>query len=424
MPVVALVGAGSAEFTQQLVSDLLWDRGLAGIELRLFDRDPVRLARALRLVNTLRAKSGRDDVAAEARGDLDRALIGADYVINTVLVGGRDAVVRDFSVLEQYGIRQTVGDTLGVSGVMRAVRTIPQVVELAKTMERVCPSAVLLNYTNPLSMLVMALDRTSTIEHYGLCHSAYYTAETLADYLEVPLAELKWESWGINHMAWMMTLQHRGRDLYPALEAKSREPAIWHRDSVRFELMRMFGRFVTESSKHNAEYTAFFIGHDAEVERLNIPLYEYVTRPRRSGFDPSEVDWLEPSGEYAPQFIHHRELGTEWEFQGNTANTGLIDNLSPDAAVEVPCHLRKGRVFPRSMGSLPRPLAALNSQAITVQDLAVWGTLEERRDALYQAVAMDPQAGGRLTLEQMRRLVDALLVENQQWVPKGLVPTA
>jgi alpha-galactosidase len=419
VPVVAFVGAGSAEFTRQLVSDLLHARELRGLELKLMDPNPERLRQARQRVAELIAVSGRTDVQVTVHANIAEAVLGAQYVINTVLVGGREAVRRDFDVLRRFDLRQTVGDTLGISGIFRAVRTIPQILDVVRAMEEAAPDAVLLNYTNPMSMLVMAVSRTTSLEHYGLCHSAYYTAETLAEYLGIPTEEMEWESCGINHMAWMLKLSHRGRDLYPDLRALSQDPEIWRQDAVRFEMMRTFGYFLTESSKHTAEYFPYFITHDDEVARLNIPLYEYLSR-QRDPVPPVQF-LLEPSGEYAPEFIQHRELNTPFAFQGNVANTPLfIENLPRQAAVEVPCAMVNGRVAPRAMGELPRSLAALNMQAVQVQDLTVAAVLEQDRRMLYEAVALDAQAGAALTLDHIRTLVDELLAANIPLVPPGL----
>lgn len=415
MPAVTLIGAGSAEFTPQVVSDLL-QGGCVDLEVRLMDLDRQRLGAAEALVRAWAEWLGQN-VRVSAHTDLKEALEGTHYAVNTVLVGGREAVRRDFRVLDKFGIRQTVGDTLGVAGVMRAVRTVPAVLEMVRVMEEVAPEAVFLNYTNPMSMIMMAIDQTSSVEHYGLCHSVQATVETVAEYLEVPQDELEWSSAGINHMAWMLSLGHKGEDLYPRLWEKSRDPHIWQQDPVRFELMKMFGKFVTESSKHNAEYTAYFIAHDSEVEKMGIPLNEYLTRPVHPIPASSEAELLEPSGEYAPLFILHREQKTPWTFQGNVANHGLIDNLPASASVEVPCHMENGQVRPESMGSLPLPLAALNRQAIALQELAVWGIMHRGRDAIYQAAALDPQAAGRLTLDAIRLLVDELLETNESMIP-------
>lgn len=415
MPIVTLIGAGSAEFTQQLVSDLL-QGGAVDLEVRLMDLNRDRLAGAEALVRALADLSGQT-VRISAHTDLKEALAGTHYAVNTVLAGGREAVRRDFAVLDKFGLRQTVGDTLGVAGVMRAVRTVPAVLEMVRAMEAVAPDAVFLNYTNPMSMIMMAIDQTSAIEHYGLCHSVQATVETLAEYLEVPQDELEWTSAGINHMAWMLSLRHHGEDLYPRLWEKSRDPHIWQQDPVRFELMKMFGKFVTESSKHNAEYTAYFIAHDSEVEKMGIPLNEYLTRPFHPMPEPSAAELFEPSGEYAPLFILHREHKTAWTFYGNVANRGLIDNLPASANVEVPCRMERGGVRPEPVGSLPLPLAALNRQAINLQELAVWGILHREREAIYQAAALDPQAAGRLTLDAIRSLVDELLAANGSIIP-------
>ncbi|MCY0879954.1 MAG: alpha-galactosidase [Firmicutes bacterium] len=414
MPVVTLVGSGSVEFTHEIVSDLLQDARIQGLELRLMDRDAERLATSRRLVDRLIQEARRQDVSVRATMDLTEAVAHADYVINTILVGGRAAIERDFEILGRYGLRQTVGDTLGVSGIARAIRTIPAVLAIARTMEAVCPDAVLLNYTNPMSMLMMALDRTSPVEHYGLCHSTEHTIETLAGYLGVPVEEVEWTACGINHLAWILRLSHRGVDLYPALYKKASEPDIWRQDAVRFELMRFFGYFVTESSKHVAEYLPYFIVHQAEVERLLIPLNEYLTRARpdlaeRLSKDDGSSWLLPPSGEYAPQFIGARESHEAWRFQGNVKNRAYVTNLPPGASVEVPCRMVKGQVIPEAMGALPEPLAALTRQMIAVQELTVSGVLDGNRDLIDEAVALEPQAALRLTLDQMRAVVDDLV---------------
>lgn len=417
MAVIALIGAGSREFTHQLVSDLVQNPVLSPLEFRLMDPDDDHLVASRRLVEDLVAKTGRLDVAIRYATDLEVSLQGADYVINTVLVGGRNQVQRDFEILSRYDLRATVGDTLGISAIARALRTIPQIIGLARMMENVCPSAVLLNYTNPMSMLMMALDRSTFIEHYGLCHSAYHTAVTLAQYLDVSFDEMQWTAAGINHMAWLLTISHKGQDLYPQLLDRARDLRVWRQDPVRFEILQQFGRFVTESSKHNAEYTAYFITHDEEIRRLAIPIGEYLARSMNNDARPlGGYQLLPPSNEYAPQFVRYRETGDSWGFQGNVLNRGLIDNLPGTACVEVLCRMSRGRVTPEPIGTLPPVLASLNQQAVAVQELTTLAALTEDAEAVFHAVALDPQASARLTLHDMRSLTRDLLAANRNWL--------
>lgn len=414
---IALIGAGSVTFAQQILSDLLSHPATREAEIRLMDIDRGRLQTAGAMLRRMIEEAGTQ-TEWKVFDSLPEALRGADYVISSLLVGGRPAIETDFAITAKYGIQHTVGDTLGVSGIMRAVRTIPALVEIAVAMDSLCPNAVLLNYTNPMSMLMMAVGQVAAVAHYGLCHSSYETAHTVARYLDIPAEELEWKALGINHMAWMITLRHHGRDVYPDLFARLNDPATWRQDAVRFELMKHTGYFVTESSKHNAEYTSYFITHPDEVQRLGIPLHEYLTRPRRDlsaevreALAKGDAHFVVPrSGEYAPRFVQAAISGEPWWFQGNVENRGhLIDNLPASAVVEVPCFVNAHGVFPVHAGSLPRHLAALTLPAIMVQELTVDGVLRGDREAIYHAVMVDPQASARLKLDEMRRLVDELL---------------
>ena len=303
-----------------------------------------------------------------AYGDLRSSVADADYIICTILVGGRPAAIADFEVTGRYGLRYTVGDTLGVAGISRALRTVPALVEIARTCADVAPEGLLLNYTNPMGMLVSAVGKAVGYPTVGLCHSADYTVRTLASYLEVPSSALQWWSAGINHLAWMLSLTHDGRDCYPDLARAAEREEVYARDRARFELMKRVGYFVTESSKHVSEYLAFFIDKPAEIERLAVPVGEFLTRrpvplatqlaQEREG----DHSWLKPmSNEYAPALIAARESGSDWSFQANVLNDGLIDNLTSGMCVEVPCFVTRGRLAPARVGQLP--LAVRRSDA-------------------------------------------------------------
>lgn len=428
MLTVAIVGAGSMEFTRQVVSDLLQNVDTQDATFRLIDIDAERLTTSVQMV-------ARMQTEVNSRGrvypyqDRREGLREVDYCINTIQVGGFSATETDFKVPAAYGIRQTIADTLGIGGISRGLRTIPQVLGIARDLAQLSPEAILLNYTNPMSMIILAIERVLPgLPVYGLCHSVPHTAEALARYLGVPFGELEWTSAGINHMAWMLSLRHQGKDLYPQLAEAARNPEIWRQDAVRFELLRHLGYFVTESSEHNAEYSAFFLSHNEEILRLEIPVGEYLRRSQENLDEYGEVRrllkhpdakfLLEASSEYAPNFIHARESGTNWWFQGNVMNRHLIDNLPSDVAVEVPVFVNRHGVFPAPIGPLPLPLAAMNRPAISVQQLTVEAVIQNNRDLVYQAAMMDPLLAAHLTLDQITQLVDDLLSAHGNLVPE------
>jgi alpha-galactosidase len=412
---IAIVGAGSVSFTRTLVSDLFQQPATRDCDLSLFDVDAEALEAARRLVLEM-SEEAKARGRVRAAGDLRDCVRSADYVICTILVGGRAAAVRDFEITGRYGLRYTVGDTLGVAGIGRALRTIPALVEIARACQDVAPGGLLLNYTNPMGMLVSAVGRSVGYPTVGLCHSADYTVRALAGYLGVPSPELRWWSAGINHLAWILELTHRGEDCYPALARAAGRPEVYAEDRVRFELMKRVGYFVTESSKHVAEYLAFFIDKPDEIERLQIPVGEFLTRrpvPIAAQLEQergSGHSWLRPmSNEYAPALIASREAASDWSFQANVMNDGSIDDLSTGMCVEVPCLVTRGRLAPARVGRLPAAVAGLTRQSLTVQELAVEGVLRGDRDLILQAVMMDPQASATLTLASMARLLDELL---------------
>jgi alpha-galactosidase len=415
------------EFTRQVVSDVVQAPALADSKFHLIDINPERLATAEGMVKSIVREAG---LACPVRGfgSVDGAFEGVDFCVNAIQVGGLAATTTDFEVPERYGIHQTIADTLGIGGVFRGLRTIPAVLEIAAALHSQAPDAILLNYTNPMSMVIWALDRAfPNLQVYGLCHSVHYTAESISEYLDIPFEELEWTSAGINHMAWMLTLRHQGEDLYPRLFQAMRDPDIYRQDAVRFELMQRLGYFVTESSEHNAEYTNYFLTHPQEIERLNIPVGRYLHISQNNVDEYQSIKeqlkqsqhqfLMEPSPEYAPAFINARVSNQTWWFQGNVMNRGLIDNLPEGACVEVPVLVNQHGVFPTHVGGLPPQLAALDRHAIALQELTVQAALTKDRDMIYQAAMMDPLVSSVLPLQQIWQLVDDMIEAHGTLLP-------
>lgn len=412
-------------FTRTLVSDLMRDEATHDAELRLVDIDGERLATSAKMVARI-LEEAKSQGQVTAHADRRQALAGIDFVINTIQVGGLAASRIDFEVPERYGIRQTIADTLGIGGISRALRTVPEVLGIAADVDDLAPDAVFLNYTNPMSMLVMALAARSRVATFGLCHSIPNTASQLASYLGIDGSRFCWRAAGINHMAWYLQLEQDGQDLYPRLFERSCDPVVAPRDPVRFELMRQFGYFMTESSEHEAEYLSYFLKYEDEVERLQIPVREYLHR-----LDRMEKEYralllqLErketiaaPSGsEYAPPLIAALVAGRDWGFYANVMNRGLVENLPQEACVEVPCLVHDGNVQPIPVGRLPAGPAALNRLCIAVQELTVQGILEGDRDLVYQAALLDPQVAANVRLRDVRRLVDELIEAHADRMP-------
>jgi len=366
----------------------------------------------------------------EATTDRRRALEGADYAFNMIQVGGyRPATVTDFEIPKKYGLRQTIGDTLGIGGIMRGLRTIPVLVDVCRDMEELCPDALLLQYVNPMAMLCWAAAEASPIRTVGLCHSVQHTAAELAADLGLPAAELDFHVAGINHLAFFLRLERAGEELYPAL--RQVVPPATNR--VRYEVLRRFGYFVTESSEHFAEYVPWFIkdGREDLIERFNIPLDEYLRRSERqiaewdamrAGLEQGDGALpVQRSEEYGADIVEACETGEPFRFNGNVPNaTGdglLIDNLPADCCVEVPCVAGAGGIEPEAVGALPRHLAALMQTNVNVQGLTVEAALTGRRDAVYHAAMLDPHTAAELSLDEIERLVDELLEAHGDWIP-------
>ena len=440
MAKVAFIGAGSTVFARNLLNDLLGFEDIRDcLEFRLHDIDLQRLETseivARRLVEGHGA-AAQVSASTELRAVLDRA----DYVITMFQVGGYEpATVLDFDVPEQYGLEQTIADTIGIGGIMRGLRTVPVLVDVGRTMSELCADAVLLNYANPMAINMWGLAELCEVDAYGLCHSVPITAQHLATDLGLPIEELDYLVAGINHMAFFLRLEHQGKDLYPALKTLHTDPADapkrseWQLpDAVRYEMMRRLGYFVTESSEHFAEYTPYFLkqGRSDLIERYGIPVREYMRRCENQTAEWDElrvrlesgVDLMElpETNEFAPQIIHSLETGEEREVYVNVPNHGLIDNLPTGCIVEVPANVDGKTITPSVIGRLPPQLAALMSTNIAPQQLTVEALKTGSRDHVYHAAMLDPHTAAELDLEQIWSLVDALMEAHGDFIPEPL----
>ena len=428
---VVLVGAGSVEFTRNLLGDLLAYPELRDASIVLHDIDPDRLRTAQRMAAwTAGALGARPTI--ETHLDRRAALAGADVVIDTIQVGGARATQVDFDIPARYGLRYTINDTINVGGVMRGLRTIPVVLGIVRDMEEVCPDAWFLNYTNPMAMLVRAVAERSEVRTVGLCHSVFWTIDTLAGYLGLPREEVDHVSAGVNHLAFLLRLEHRGRDLYPDLRAFVASGKVPDTDLVRAELFRRLGLYLTESSEHHAEYNPWFIPKGDSVERYHIPIGEYLDRvahnldeyaETKRRLDAGEPFEIEQSGEYAAIIVHSLLTGEPARIVANVPNRGaLISNLAADACVEVPALADGTGVWPVSVGALPPQCAAYVGPAVDTQALTVRAALHEDRDAIYHAVMQDPMIQASLTLDQVWSLTDELIEAEAEWLPAWLQP--
>jgi alpha-galactosidase len=423
---VAFIGAGSVEFTRNVVTDLCGFPELAGgLDLALHDINSERLAHAHALAARIVAQTG-SAATVTACADRDEALDGARYVINEIQVGGYDATRLDFDIPARYGVRQTIGDTLGIGGIFRGLRTIPVVTGLAGDMHRLCPDAYLLNYTNPMAMLPWAVyEGTPFSNVFGLCHSVRDTHAFLAGLAGLDPAEVDFVTAGFNHQAFVLRFEHRGQSLYPRLrEIIDASPELQRR--VRVEIFRRFGYFPTESSEHSAEYVPWFMRHDDQVERFRIFVGDYLERSEenlreleelRRALDSDDPLDLTPENELASLFIHALETGTERELHVNIRNGGLITSLPDECCVEVPCIVGAGGAKPVPVGTLPPQLAALNRTFLNVVELTVRAALEESRDRVYQAALLDPNTAATLTTAQTVAMCDDLFAAHRDLLP-------
>lgn len=424
---ITFIGAGSTVFAQNLLGDILLRPELAESHICLYDLDAERL-RVSEIVARRICRTLGSPARIESTTDLSKALDGADYAINMIQVGGyRPCTVTDFEIPKQFGLRQTIADTMGIGGIMRALRTIPVLLNMVREMERLCPAVLHLNYVNPMAMNCWALSRASRVKTVGLCHSVQGTAAELARDLEIPAEEIAYRAAGINHMAFYLSLTHNGEDLYPRLAQIVEEGRVPDWNRVRYDLLGRFGYFVTESSEHFAEYVPWYIkrGREDLIARYAIPLDEYPRRCElqialwdslaRRLMDPAEPLEIKRSNEYGASIIHAIESGQSTVIYGNVPNSGLISNLPEGCCVEVPCLVDRNGVQPTRVGALPIQLAALMQTNVNVQSLVVEAILADEPKHIYHAAMLDPHTASELELDQIRAMVDKLLEAHAGW---------
>ncbi|MDX2163696.1 MAG: alpha-glucosidase/alpha-galactosidase [bacterium] len=431
MPKIVLIGAGSTVFAKNLMGDILGFPELANSTLTLMDINEERL-RTSEIVARKVARALDASPVIEATTDRRAALKGADYVICMIQVAGyKPGTVIDFEIPKQYGLRQTIADTLGIGGIMRGLRTIPVLVDICRDMEQLCPNALFINYVNPMVMNQWALSRATPIKTVGLCHSVPHTAHELSEDIGVPYDDLNYLVAGINHMAFYLKFERKstGENLYPLIRKVVDEGRVPHWNRVRYEMFTRLGYFVTESSEHFSEYVPWFIKRDRPdlIEAFNIPLDEYIRRcevqiegwnlMRHELEDENSEIAVQRSVEYGSLIIHSMETGTARTIYGNVPNTGIITNLPHGCSVEVPCLVDSNGIQPTHIGALPPHLAALMQTNLNVQALTVEAALTCKREHIYHAAMLDPHTAAELSLDQIWALVDALIAAHGDYLP-------
>jgi len=432
---ITFIGAGSIGFTRTLVRDILTFPRLADAELVLMDIDAERLEFAERSVKRI-IELGNYPATVKTTLSRAEALQGADVVMVTILAGGVHVWRHDIEIPKQYGIDINVGDTRGPSGIFRALRTIPEMLSIAKDMEKYCPNAMMLNYTNPMAMLCRAMQRESNIAITGLCHSVQGTAEMLARWIGVPYEEIDYLCAGINHMAWYLRFDHKNQSVYPLIRAAMDKPEIYNEEIVRNEMFLHLDYYVTESSGHNSEYNAWFRKRPDLIEKYCTHgtgwnpgkhayiLDEYLRRENewrddaRSWFDGSAQLKLDRGHEYAAYIVNALVGGEPFRFNGNVRNTGLITNLPQDACVEVPVFVDKDGLHPVHVGALPPQCAMLTNLSAQIEELAVDGAISGDPRKVYQAILNDPLTAAVLAPNDIRDMVNQMFAQNKDYLPQ------
>ena len=434
---ITFMGAGSTVFARNVIGDCMCTPCLRESEFALYDIDETRLKESELILSAINRNVNESRATIKTYlGEAQRkdALRGARFVVNAIQVGGYEpCTVTDFEIPKKYGLRQTIADTMGIGGIMRALRTIPVLKAFADDMEEVCPDAWFLNYTNPMAMLTGFMLRYTKIKTVGLCHSVQACSRELLKKLNM---EDKIEGRvdriaGINHMAWLLSLHDKdGNDLYPEIKkrAKEKNAREKHEDMVRFDYIDKLGYYCTESSEHNAEYNGLYIKsrNPEMIDECNIPLDEYPRRCVRQieGWEKERDEILadgkithERGHEYASYIMEAMVLNKPFKIGGNVLNNGLIDNLPPEACVEVPCLVDGSGVNPCRMGPLPLQLAAMNASNIYPQLLTIQAAVTGEKQYICNAAMMDPLTGSELSIKDIVAMVDELLEAHKDWLP-------
>ena len=435
MTKITFIGAGSLGFTRKLVRDLLTFPLLEDATITLMDIDAERLDFAHKAISRI-VELGNYPAKVEATMDRVEALKGADFVTVTILAGSTEVWQHDILIPKKYGIDTNVGDTRGPSGIFRALRTIPVMLDIARDMERYCPDAFMLNYTNPMAMLCRAMLTETDIRLTGLCHSVQGTAEMLARWIEAPMEEITYVCAGINHMAWYLKYEWNGQDAYPLIHrAITENEAIYNEEQVRNEMFLAMNHYVTESSGHNSEYNWWFRKRPDLIEKYctdgtgwNPGEYAYILKEYRSREDTWRDEakkWfaeetpisLERGHEYAAYIMNGIKGGDPFEFNGNVLNTGLVTNLPQDACVEVPVWADRKGLTPVGVGALPPQCAMLTGLSSQIEEMAIEGCLQGDPTLVYQAIAHDPLSAAVLSLKEIKTMVNEMFQQNKDYLP-------
>ncbi len=431
MAKIAMIGAGSLVFGKTLMADFLSTPALAGSEYRLMALTHARLDKMTDFVGRMIRDNG---VKATVKATTDRreALRGADYVVVMIQVGGVEGFKYDYEIPMKYGVDNCIGDTMGPGGIFRAQRHIPALLEIAAEMRELCPNALLFNYANPMAMCCWALGTVEGLKFIGLCHGVQTTMDLVASYTNLPKDDIDFVAAGINHMAWFLKLEHKGKDLYPLLKANFEKPGYYVNEKVRAEVMRHFGYFMTESTGHLSEYLPYFRKNKKALELYcdepafggeTGAYYKYCAMidEKFKKLDPLSIESTKlgkRSAEYCSHIIEAMETGNIFRLNGNIRNDGYIENLPNGCCVEVPIYVDRMGLHATHVGKLPRALAALNMTNVLVQGLSVEAALTGDVEMLVEAVALDPLTAAVLTLDEIRRMTSDLLEAQRPWLPQ------
>lgn len=436
MPKISFMGAGSSIFAKNVLGDCILTPEITPMDISLHDIDPVRLDESYMIVNNIITNSGRNDITLSKTLDRRESLKGAKYVVNAIQVGLYDpCTITDFEIPKQYGLRQTIGDTLGIGGIFRGLRTINVLKDFAKDMEELCPEALFLNYTNPMSILTGYMNRFTKVKTIGLCHSVQSCAKDLLKELGMDeyVENCKWEISGINHLAWLTKITDiDGNDLYPEIKRRAKLEETYEKrknDLVRLDMMDKFGYYITESSEHNAEYSMWYIKdkYPELIERYNIPLDEYPRRcieqiERWGNLKKDIVEnrgvQHERSNEFASYIICAIETDVAFRVHGNVVNNGLIPNLPAEAIVEVPCLIDRNGVNPCYVGNLPEQCAGISRMHVSVHLLTILAATTLKKEYIYMAAMMDPHTASELSPDEIKSMCDDLIKAHGDWLPK------
>lgn len=430
MAKIVFIGAGSIIFVKNLIGDCLLTSALRDAEMALLDIDLEKLELSEKMLQNLNRNINEGKAKIAACRDRRKALEGADFVINAIQVGGYDpCVINDFEIPLKYGLKQTYADTLGVGGIFRGLRTIPVMMEIARDMEEICPDAWLLNYTNPMGIITGAMLRVTKVKTAGLCHSVQICTRDLLEGLGMSNEGVKWKIAGINHQAWLLEVSRNGEDLYPEIKRRAVSRTEKHDDRVRYEIMKRFGYYVTESSIHSSEYMPYFIKNNCpgllEEFGLKTDMYkdwgksqkEYWRKTREELVDNKELTHFR-THEYASYIMESILTDKVYKIGANVINKGYITNLPEGSCIEVPCLVDGSGITPCHVGDLPPQCAALNRTNINVQLLTIEAALTHKKEHVYHAALLDPHTSSELRIDQIVSMCDEMLEANKSWLPE------